>query len=375
MGIFDLFTGDPLKEAAEKSRNLLQQTQTDVTNRTNATKGEAQGFLTTGFGNARGNLGQGYGVATGAVNQGAGNAIDYLDAGTAGALGRFDQAKATLTDGGGAFKPLGDLSQKFGAGATLYGDALGINGPEGAARAKAAFQTGPGYQFAMDQGVDAVTRAANARGALGSGNTSVDLLKFGQGLADQTYDKWMGNLSPYNQLQLSATQGAAAGDAGTRQAVAGIDTGAGNIINQGGVSKAGVAQGQGNTLADIARQHYSGLAGIDTAEGGALAGNATNATSAINNAALNVAPQIGKTFTQEGEASMTGSKNLWGLGMEMAKLAAGAGGAGAGGGGLSGLSSSFSNWLGGTSPQTGATWANPGSGVGMMGGVPFPIAV
>ena len=45
----------------------------------------------------------------------------------------------------------------------------------------------PMYQFAMDQGMDAVNRTAAAKGLLGSGNRLADLTKFGQGLASQQF--------------------------------------------------------------------------------------------------------------------------------------------------------------------------------------------
>src|SRR5436190_359609 len=104
MGLFDIFTGDPLKDAADKSRALFQQTQSDVTNRTNTTRDEAAGYLRGGFGAARGNFGQGYGAASGAINAGAGSALGYLDAGTQGALGQLAQARADLSANGGAFR-------------------------------------------------------------------------------------------------------------------------------------------------------------------------------------------------------------------------------------------------------------------------------
>jgi hypothetical protein len=362
MGLFDIFTGDPLKDAADKSRALFQQTQADVTSRTNATRDEAAGYLRGGFGNARGHLGQGHGAAAGAIDAGAGAALGYLDAGTHGALGQLAQARTDLTANGGAYAPLTALGQKFGLGSSLYGDALGLNGPEGAARATSAFQAGPGYQFALSQGLDAVNRAANARGRLDSGNTDVDALKFGQGLADQTYQQWLGNLSPYNQLALSATSGAATGNAGINQTIANLGVTGANILSGAGQNKANVATGQGNTLADIATKYYGGLAGLDTAEGNALAGNATNATSAINTAALGLAPKIGQTYVDAANADMTGSKNLWGLGMQLANLGAGAlAGLGGIGGGLGSVSGA----------QAGPTYAN--GSIGAYGGIPFPI--
>ena len=53
----------------------------------------------------------------------------------------------------------------------------------------------PGYQFAYNQGLEAVNRTAAAKGQLGSGNRLYDLTKFGQGLASQTYNNTVSQLS------------------------------------------------------------------------------------------------------------------------------------------------------------------------------------
>ena len=53
----------------------------------------------------------------------------------------------------------------------------------------------PGYQFAYNQGLEAVNRTAAAKGQLGSGNRLYDLTKFGQGLASQTYNNTVSQLT------------------------------------------------------------------------------------------------------------------------------------------------------------------------------------
>lgn len=346
MGIFDIFTGDAAKEAAEKSRALLTQTQNDVTNRTNATKNEAAGYYTTGYGNARGNLGLGYDAATGAIRSATGDALGYLDAGTRGATDALGRARSDLTANGGAYVPLSDLAGRFGSGSQLYADALGLNGAEGTSRAQGAFTAGPGYDFTLTQGLDAINRGRNARGMANSGATDVDALKYGTGLANQTFQQWLTNLSPYNQLELSATSGAASGNAGINQSLANLGVTEANLLNTSGQNKAQVAQGQGTSLADIANRYYSGLSGLDTAEGSALAGNATNATNAINAAALNLTPQVNKTYTDEAAAETAGSSNLWNLGLNLAKLGVGAaGGIGGTAGSLGGSASASNSFL------------------------------
>lgn len=97
---------------------------------------------------------------------------------------------------------------------TLYGDALGLNGEEGNSRATDAFQAGPGYQFALDQGTQAALRGASAGGMLNSGNTLTALTQFGQGLANQEYGGWLGRLAGVSSQGLSAAGGQASGYGG-----------------------------------------------------------------------------------------------------------------------------------------------------------------
>lgn len=92
-----------------------------------------------------------------------------------------------------------------------YSDALGLNGAEGNARATGAFQTGPGYQFAMDQGTQAALRGASAAGMLSSGNTLTALTEYGQGLANQEYGSWLDRLNNLSGQGMAGASGQAAG--------------------------------------------------------------------------------------------------------------------------------------------------------------------
>lgn len=50
-----------------------------------------------------------------------------------------------------------------------------------------SFASSPTYQFAFNQGLDALNRRAAATGKTGSGNYLADLMKYGQGMASQQY--------------------------------------------------------------------------------------------------------------------------------------------------------------------------------------------
>lgn len=52
----------------------------------------------------------------------------------------------------------------------------------------------PGYQFALQQGNEAINRSAAAKGMLNSGNVLAELAKYGQGMASQGYQQQLNNL-------------------------------------------------------------------------------------------------------------------------------------------------------------------------------------
>lgn len=316
MGIFDLFTGGALKDAAEQNRGVLQGAQNNVGNLADITRRYNEDVLRGAYGDARNNLATGYNAATGAINQGATGALGYLDQGSQGAIDALR----------GAYSPLSDLASRYGAGSRLYSDALGINGPEGNARAVSAYQRGPGYEAGLNSGLDAIARQANAAGRGFGGNVLQESQKFGQDYQNQDYNKFLDRLSGFNPLELSATSGAAAGNAGIA-----------NILNSTGQNKAQISTGQAGNLADLASRYYGGQSQNDIGLGSAIANN-MSATNGWNvNAQLGLAPKIGQTYVDAANAEMTGAKNAVGLGLSLASLAAG--GAGGLGGGSSFLPS------------------------------------
>lgn len=57
----------------------------------------------------------------------------------------------------------------------------------------------PGYQFALQQGNEAINRSAAAKGMLNSGNVLAELAKYGQGMASQGYQQQLNNLQSLMQ--------------------------------------------------------------------------------------------------------------------------------------------------------------------------------
>jgi hypothetical protein len=103
------------------------------------------------------------------------------------------------------FKPYLDMGLQ---GQQAYNSLLGLGqAPAGFT----GFQQSPGYQFAMNQGMDASRSQAAAMGGLNSGRTLRDLNAFGQGLANQEYQTYLNRLQGIGQQGQSAAgmQGAA----------------------------------------------------------------------------------------------------------------------------------------------------------------------
>jgi hypothetical protein len=178
----------------------------------------------------RGDVNKALGTSVGAVNQGYNTATGAITGARDTSLGYYD--------------PYAKAGQ---AGSQSYADALGLNGQQGIARSRQQFQTGPGYQFALDQGLTGIERTAAARGELGGGGTTLDQIKYSQGLANQEWNNYLGNLQKEQELGYS-----------TAGAQAGITTNAGsalsNLATGRGTALANLQTGAGQSLADINQQ-------------------------------------------------------------------------------------------------------------------------
>lgn len=229
MGLFDIFTGDAAEEAANENKANLA-----------ALKNEGLGYLNTGKSGA-------------------------LDA---------------LRAAAGSYAPVSALGTKYNAAGDMLLNALGLNGASGNDAATAAFRSSPGYDFTVNQSLDALDRRAASRGLLGSGNNTLDTLKTVHGLADQDFTNWLQSLYGLTGLGASETNTGAAGKATYTAAEAPVYT--------------------NDALARV--------------------GLATNITNGINT-----------QNTQAANAEMAGSGNLWNFGLNLAKLGTSMLGGGGGG--------------------------------------------
>ena len=141
--------------------------------------------------------------------------------------------------------------QTFGSRgeAEAYAAANGTQGTAYEKYAAPAFQESPGYQFAFNQGTDAVNALAGAKGGLNSGRTLQDLNTFGQGIANQEYGNWWNRADKektdyFNRLAgLSGSGQNAAAQQGTAMtnAAAGVSQAYGNIGNAQSAGAIGVS--------------------------------------------------------------------------------------------------------------------------------------
>lgn len=96
----------------------------------------------------------------------------------------------------GGERALGELNALYG----LSGADLGNQAME-------RFETSPGYQFRLGEGVKAIDRSAAARGTLNSGATLKALNDYGQGMASQEFGTHVNRLSSLAGLgQTTAAQ-------------------------------------------------------------------------------------------------------------------------------------------------------------------------
>jgi hypothetical protein len=131
------------------------------------------------------------------------------------------------------------------------------------------FRNSPGYQFAKEEGDKAVARNAAARGTTQSGALQKELLKYGQGMADQQYDTWLN--------RVAQTMGMGANAAGA-QANNSWNTGF-NLANQGSNLANAVGNmyaGQGASAANAGMAGSGGggniWGGVGAVAGGVIGG-------------------------------------------------------------------------------------------------------
>jgi hypothetical protein len=189
------------------------------------------------------------------------------------AYGEIDKGLAGANqDYASALGGYAGLSDTFNKGSTMYANALGLNGADGNAAATGAYQTGPGYQFSVDQALQAVERRAGAQGQLGSGQTGIDTINQAYGIANKDYGSWLDRLGGYDAKAL----GTADSKANIYGDMAGMDYGAGtakagygwNAATGQANAQAGFEAGKDQTGANIIGAALGGLSSAGKIFGG-----------------------------------------------------------------------------------------------------------
>lgn len=132
-------------------------------------------------------------------------------------------------------------------------------GPRGLERlAREEFQTSPGYEFRLGEGMEAIERSAAARGGLFSGKTLKDLSDYAQGQAASEYTDY------FNRLR------AQQGDYYNR--IAGLAGTGGTATRQISSLGANLARSQGQAIQGTGQARAAGTAGKYSAYGQTLGG-------------------------------------------------------------------------------------------------------
>lgn len=128
----------------------------------------------------------------------------------------IEETRATQAANTALFAP---YVQGGGQGFGRLQDLYGLNGQDAMERAASTFQESPGYQFRLDQGVDALDRSAAAKGMLRSGAQMKALTDFGQGMASNEWGKWVGGISDIAKFGLTGATNNASTNAAANQAI------------------------------------------------------------------------------------------------------------------------------------------------------------
>jgi hypothetical protein len=259
------------------------------------------------------------------------NAMDQLQGGLTGGLRDLARARA-VTDRGyrrglaALGEGYGDASDQLSGIASLYdpyasgglaafgayNDAIGLNGAEGADRARDAFQAGPGYEWQVDQASDAAARKASALGLTASGNTLAEIASLGSKLADQEWDGYLDRLDGTAHL---------------------------------GYDAAGQQAGAARSLADLATGYGAARANLAAAEAGDLAGTygrSAGLRGQTAGAQANLISGLGEDMSHNlGQGMMAGqnaAQNRLNFGVQLGSLVSGA----LGSGGMFGRGGAFS---------------------------------
>jgi hypothetical protein len=145
---------------------------------------------------------------------------------------------------------------------TDQSDLLGLNGQPAADAAMAKFQSSPGYQFQLGQGLRAVDAGAAAKGLARSGAAMQAEQEFGSGLAATDFGNYWNRLQQLSGSGLDAAKGIANAATGGATNIANTDIGqAGADASIYGNMAKSIGTSANQLLQTNAVQNYLGGAG------------------------------------------------------------------------------------------------------------------
>jgi len=337
MALSDIFTGGSVNSALGQQRDTLGFLAGQTGQMYNTALTGGVGALQSGQTNAINTLTPAYNTATGYISGSVPQALDFLTGNTNQALSYLTGGQASaipalqagVNQATRAYAPLSALSSSYAsrgnAASDLYADALGLNGPEGTARAQSAFTASPGYQFSLDTGLDAINRAANATGLGASGNTLRAAGEYATNTADQEYQKYLANVfgigQLYSPLALQGTQGAATGKAnaaltggtGAANIYTGTGTQAAGLLGNTGQYGAGTISTGGTNLANLTTGYGTNVGNVYTGTAGGIAGLYSGLVPSEAQAINALGQTYAGTYPTGAESDLAASTNLWNL--------------------------------------------------------------
>lgn len=249
--------------------------------------------------------------------------LDILQQGKERSDSRFSDARNVFADSeqnalsavGGGRERIGDIIRR-GIGATeglqsfvgsgqqasqMQAALSGALGPEAQASAFAAYEESPGVSFLRSQGERALLRNSAARGGLGGGNLSRDLVDYGQGVALQDLNNVRAQLGEIASRGTGAASGVAQINAGLRGQQAGYESGlAGlesSISQNAGRDISNLLQNQG--ALDINQAQYA--SSIPVGIGRDISGFRYGTGNSLANAELSTSSALADLISQQGQ--------------------------------------------------------------------------
>lgn len=295
MGIFDSFTGAPVKKAAKKSTGLWNTVLSDLSQYNNWAGDNAANEINTssldalralqGYGGqARSSLGTGINMARGDVRSNSDQALRYLT----GAMDLYQPYR-----------------EQGGAASVMLSNALGLNGEAGGAVAQAAFEkASPELAIANDRAAEAISRKMSSLGMGGSGNTLASIADRVSDNVRTHYGSWVDRLTGQQGLAMRAND-AVSGLAGQQ---AGIASNTGNTLGS-------LAYGWGRDDAGVSTGLGSSIGGMNERRGQRLAGLWDTRAGRMNDLRLKHAQAVSDNWAQSANAQQQGNANAWGAGL------------------------------------------------------------